>query len=225
MADTWAVLPAAFCTLRGKSWTIGPISIALPPALALGLGLTRIGCFLNGCCYGQRTDFLTGLSFPKESLCFKQHIERGLPLLDEAHTLPVHPTQLYESTFGFVLFFALLWLTSRTWTSAKALQEDPSTDSLDGDTPPRTGGKIFFVFAGAYAIWRFLIEFVRDDMHRGGFIGISTSQWISLLAFGFTLFMVLHWLPNHPWQPPKKRAIVSSPQQRSQKRSKKNRKK
>ncbi len=194
------------------------------PALALGLGLTRIGCFLNGCCYGRRTDFLTGLSFPKESLCFKQHVERGLPLLDEAHTLPVHPTQLYESAFGFGLFFVLIWLSVRTWEGLGASKED-QTGGTEDRSQNVTSGRIFFVFAGAYAVWRFLIEFVRDDMHRGGLIGISTSQWISLGALGFTLFMILYWLPRHPWSPATKKKVVASSSSRRKSRRKKTSKK
>lgn len=48
----------------------------------------RIGCFLNGCCYGKRCDLPWGVKFP------------SVPY-------PVHPTQLYESFFDLVLFLFL----------------------------------------------------------------------------------------------------------------------
>ena len=48
----------------------------------------RIGCFLNGCCYGKSCDLPWAVKFP------------GL-----AHA--VHPTQLYEAIYDLVLFFFL----------------------------------------------------------------------------------------------------------------------
>lgn len=58
------------------------------PALALAQGFGRIGCFLNGCCYGAKTSLPIGVKFP----------------FLEYH---VHPTQIYESLFCFALFFLL----------------------------------------------------------------------------------------------------------------------
>ena len=54
---------------------------AASPALALGHGIGRIGCFLVGDDYGRPTDLPWGVAFPE-----------GLPPTD----IPVHPTQLYE---------------------------------------------------------------------------------------------------------------------------------
>ena len=56
----------------------------------LGQAIGRIGCFLNGCCYGKKTDFIFGVKFPH--LSYK-----------------VHPTQLYYS-FSYFIFFLFLWL-------------------------------------------------------------------------------------------------------------------
>lgn len=62
------------------------------PFIALGYAITRIGCFLNGCCYGQLTDVPWGVVFPV--------LENGTR----------HPTQLYSS-FAALLIFILLRLT------------------------------------------------------------------------------------------------------------------
>lgn len=70
-------------------WRLGD---ALAPGLALGYGITRIGCFLNGCCYGKPCALPWAMKFP------------GLPG-------PVHPTQLYASLMGFAMFGILLWLS------------------------------------------------------------------------------------------------------------------
>lgn len=67
------------------------------PYLALAQGIGRIGCFLNGCCYGSvaPSSFLLAVVFPNESL-FR------------------HPTQIYSSFTLILLFVALRkWQGSR----------------------------------------------------------------------------------------------------------------
>lgn len=67
------------------------LSDTLTPSLILGQALVRIGCFLNGCCYGVPTQLPWGVTFPGGS---------GSP--------PLHPTQLYQAFFNFSLFL-FLW--------------------------------------------------------------------------------------------------------------------
>ena len=61
--------------------------------MALGIGITRIGCFLNGCCFGTPTDQPWGVAFPKGSIPW--HI------FGDTH---LHPSQLYSSLYGLGLF-------------------------------------------------------------------------------------------------------------------------
>ena len=58
------------------------------PYLAFVHAFGRIGCFLNGCCYGRPCDLPWGIRFP--------NVEGT-----------VHPTQLYEMLVNFVIFFFL----------------------------------------------------------------------------------------------------------------------
>ncbi|MBQ7879411.1 MAG: prolipoprotein diacylglyceryl transferase [Clostridia bacterium] len=44
-------------------------------------------------------------------------------------------------------------------------------------------GKLAPVYACAYAVLRFTLEFFRGDKERGGAFSFSTSQWISLAIF------------------------------------------
>jgi len=67
------------------------------PSFMLGLGITRIGCFLNGCCYGKATDSCVGMVFPYDSAA-------GYFNPDTA----IYPTQLFSSGAGFLIFFFLL---------------------------------------------------------------------------------------------------------------------
>jgi phosphatidylglycerol:prolipoprotein diacylglycerol transferase len=75
---------------------------SIAPSMALGLGFTRVGCFLSGCCFGAPTDLPWGVVFPPDS-----HAGSEYP------GTPLHPAQLYASAVGFALFGFLLWLDRR----------------------------------------------------------------------------------------------------------------
>lgn len=66
------------------------------PTLGLGLAITRIGCFLNGCCFGLPTKLPWGITFPPGSIPYSVF-----------QNLPLHPTQLYSSLYGLGLFLFL----------------------------------------------------------------------------------------------------------------------
>lgn len=64
------------------------------PYIALTHAFGRVGCFLNGCCYGKVCHLPWAVRFP------------SLPE-------PVHPVQLYEAVFNFALFGLLSWFYPR----------------------------------------------------------------------------------------------------------------
>ncbi len=82
--------------LKKKKISITLMMDIIAPALALGLCLTRIGCFLNGCCFGKPTKFFLGVKFPPGSIPYFYFPGEK-----------IHPTQLYESAFGLFMFFVL----------------------------------------------------------------------------------------------------------------------
>lgn len=55
-------------------WTIADIAA---PAGALAMGIGRLGCLLNGCCYGGETSLPVGLRFPHGSPPFAHQVEQG----------------------------------------------------------------------------------------------------------------------------------------------------
>ena len=69
------------------------VADALTPSLALGTAFGRVGCFLNGCCYGRPTRLPWGVQFPADSFA-------GL----EYGTATVHPSQIYFALAGLALF-------------------------------------------------------------------------------------------------------------------------
>jgi phosphatidylglycerol---prolipoprotein diacylglyceryl transferase len=48
----------------------------IAPVLMIGLGLGRIGCFLNGCCYGEQCASALGVRFPYYSNAYIDQFER-----------------------------------------------------------------------------------------------------------------------------------------------------
>jgi phosphatidylglycerol:prolipoprotein diacylglycerol transferase len=111
------------------------------PALALGLAVGRIGCFLNGCCYGIASELPWACDFGDGVLR--------------------HPTQLYSAVFDAGLF-VYLWLTRKSVVRQ---------------------GELFKRFLYLFALFRFLIEFIRATPKL--FLGLSAFQWamLGLLAF------------------------------------------
>jgi phosphatidylglycerol:prolipoprotein diacylglycerol transferase len=73
---------------------------AYVPAVALGLGIGRVGCFAAGCDYGKPTTSFLGVVFTNSW----SHDITGVPL-----GVTLHPTQLYESATSLVIFGILLW--------------------------------------------------------------------------------------------------------------------
>ena len=69
-------------------WKIADLFVVTAP---VGLGLGRIGNFINGELYGRVTEAPWGMIFPKGG------------------HLPRHPSQLYESALEGVLLFLILW--------------------------------------------------------------------------------------------------------------------
>jgi phosphatidylglycerol:prolipoprotein diacylglycerol transferase len=47
------------------------------PSMALGLALGRIGCLLNGCCYGAACDHPWAITFPPGSFVYESQVRRG----------------------------------------------------------------------------------------------------------------------------------------------------
>ena len=118
------------------------------PGVILGIGLTRIGCYLAGCCFGHPTDLGCGVSFPL-----------GAPATRMFGPSPVHPSQLYSSGGGFLIFAILLGL-EKVWNYR---------------------GATFGRFLLLYAISRFVVDFTRYyEPNQVMALGWSNNQWISI---------------------------------------------
>jgi phosphatidylglycerol:prolipoprotein diacylglycerol transferase len=96
---------ATFATLwwgKHRGVPLLMVGDVLAPAVAVGDGIGRLGCFMNGCCYGRPSDVPWAVQFPPDSFADR--------VLGAVH---VHPTQIYQSLWGFGVGFFLLWLGLR----------------------------------------------------------------------------------------------------------------
>lgn len=121
----------------------------------------RIGCFMAGCCYGKPTDSALGITFT-DPACQAQPLHTSL-----------HPTQLYEAFYIFLVMLVLFFLRTRK----------------------KFYGQLFLVYLMLYAVGRFVMEYFRGDLGRGFIIRtyVSHSQFIALLIFAIVLFVYLRW--------------------------------
>ncbi|MBN1395781.1 MAG: prolipoprotein diacylglyceryl transferase [Pirellulales bacterium] len=64
----------------------------MAPSMALGLAIGRIGCLLNGCCFGGECDLPWAVAFPPETPAYFAQVERGrmfgITLDDEKNSPP-----------------------------------------------------------------------------------------------------------------------------------------
>jgi phosphatidylglycerol:prolipoprotein diacylglycerol transferase len=139
------------------------------PWIAMGLALTRIGCFLNGCCFGKPTTVPWAAHFTHNRALSESQVHAGY-IVEGAPTLPVHPTQLYLAALNLLMFFVLyLWVRGRK----------------------RFHGEVFAWLLIMKGVFRSFVEIWRDD-ERGVLFGwLSTSQMLSvpLVALGLYLLM------------------------------------
>jgi len=157
----------------------------LIPAVFIGVGFGRIGCLLNGCCFGDRCDLPWGISFPHGSVPFNELAQRGFLLPDAASTFALHPTQIYSSIDGFVLALAtaiFYWYRKHP-------------------------GDVLALGCMLYSTTRFMIEFLRaDEMGQLG-TGLTISQLYSIGIFTLGLILLL----TGPWRGPARTPISPRP--------------
>jgi phosphatidylglycerol---prolipoprotein diacylglyceryl transferase len=124
---------------------------AASPALAIGHAIGRIGCFLVGDDYGRHTNLPWGVAFPD-----------GLP----PTTIPVHPTQLYESVALAILAYVLIRLRR-------------------ADVSHRVVLAVYLASAGAI---RFAIEFVRVNAPVAGPLTLAQLWSIALMVGALVMY-------------------------------------
>ena len=143
---------------------------ALPLAHALG----RVGCFMNGCCFGSRLDHWPAVSFPAGSPPWDRHIDLGWITNASRCSLPIHPVQLYETGLNLALYVLLLAVYRR----------------------PHRHGMVTATYFLVYPPGRFLLEFLRgtERLHVGALSAAQTLS-VALIALGGVVLLLARRQP------------------------------
>jgi prolipoprotein diacylglyceryltransferase len=147
----------------------------MAPSLALGLAFGRMGCFLNGCCYGAACHLGSwGITWPAGSIPWFHYAEAYAPkVLDQAaggygatmgalaatwQPPTIYPSQILALVGGLLLFAFLHFLFQHK----------------------RRHGQVLLVFFILYGLGRFFEEALRADEEPAYLLGLPTL----LRAFG-----------------------------------------
>jgi phosphatidylglycerol:prolipoprotein diacylglycerol transferase len=140
---------------RWKKMPVWKLSDVLAPSIALGSVFGRIGCLMNGCCYGRVCTAPWAIRFPEDH---------------ETHGLALHPTQVYDSLLNFALYVFLAWLYRRkkfdgqifalylmcyavTRSIVEYFRGDYPVEHLHGGMTPAQVTSLFILSIGAVLYW------------------------------------------------------------------------
>jgi phosphatidylglycerol:prolipoprotein diacylglycerol transferase len=144
----------------------------MAPGIAIAVGIGRIGCFLNGCCYGRITNSRIGICFPSRWTppAYWDHLQRGLIPPGASHSLPVIPTQLI-STLNLLIIFGILWKIRKKKIF---------------------NGFLFTLFIGLYGLHRFIIDFFRQYSGNALILKYLTlSQVLSIFMMIISIVVII----------------------------------
>lgn len=149
----------------------------IAPSLMIGLAFGRIGCFLNGCCYGGVCDLPWAVTFPRDSLPYIEQYESGRfgdvaslnPSELPARSQSVHPAQLYSAIDAALLGWLL-------WSYYPFRRRD---------------GEVIALMLTLHPISRFLLEMIRVDEGAVFGTGLSISQNLSIV---FLVLALVGWI-------------------------------
>jgi len=159
---TAALAAWRFASRRGLS--LPRLADCIAPGLLVGLAIGRIGCFLNGCCYGGACDLPWAVRFPPDSPPWLDQAARGLLPAVAADggrpwSLPVHPAQLYAAIDAAILAVLACLATPLA----------------------RRDGQVFALVLTLHPISRLMLEAIRVDEPPALGTSLSISQLVSLV--------------------------------------------
>ncbi|MBI3990796.1 MAG: prolipoprotein diacylglyceryl transferase [Candidatus Omnitrophica bacterium] len=153
----------ALLFLKRKGANIGLITDIVAPYIPLGQAFGRIGCYLNGCCYGKVTAHRISVIFPLDSVAGEAHPYQ-----------PLIPVQIYSAMalvgiFLLLKFFSekklfrnnLLFVYGVIYSPARFIIEFFRGDNpalLWNLTVSQAISAVIFLLCGAYLLWKYTIS-------------------------------------------------------------------
>lgn len=153
---------------RKKKISMPALLDVTSPAIAIGHAFGRLGCFMQGCCFGKEAPEGTWGTV-RYAIKPGSSIDPRL-FQPDGMTKALYPTQIWESLANLILCAVLIFLCKKF----------------------RKPGQIAGIYLITYAIIRFTIEFYRGD-NPELLLGLTTSQAIAILLMipvGFLLLLI-----------------------------------
>ncbi len=132
------VVVALWLFARRYKFGLFTITDFAAPVTPLGLGLGRLGNFINGELWGKPTDLPWGMMLKCKNLSVTDHLRKYCDI--NGITKPLHPSQLYEFFLEGIVLFVVVWFFAKK---------------------PRPTMAVSGVFLVFYGLFRFLVEFIR----------------------------------------------------------------
>jgi len=146
-----------------------PLLDAIVVPAALAFALARVGCFLNGCCYGVFTDSVWGMEFPVKGGA-QETLNSLFPFIGISIPASRYPTQLFE------LVLALLGLVP-TLIFGRRLKD----------------GSMFLLYGAWFSAMRLAILPLRslpyDDIVTNA---VYPALYLTLTALGIAALVLLN---------------------------------
>ena len=130
----------------------GYLADLIAPGLILAQVVGRVGCTINGCCYGTECSLPWGIVYTHPD---------SLAYADSSALLPgmgLHPTTVYEIIYLLIIFGVVVRLKGR-------LKPD---------------GSLFLIYLALYSVWRIGIDFLREG--TSFLLGLHQAQVIGIIA-------------------------------------------
>ncbi|HWP05393.1 MAG TPA: prolipoprotein diacylglyceryl transferase family protein [Polyangiaceae bacterium] len=167
----------AFFAARSRRLSAATLFDAVAPVFGIGVALTRLGCYLEGCDFGRPLSasaprWLARLgTFPARSHAWVDHVSSGALAPDAQVSLPVHPSELYECILALALTGFSLFVRRRS---------------------TRAGDAALAVAAGYLAV-RVLVDFSRPAS-----ADVWCARSVLLAAGGLATLVTLRARARHP---------------------------
>lgn len=137
------------------------------PSFAIACAIGRIGCLLNGCCYGTIAALPWAIQFPYGSIAWYAHRDGGVLATGATISAPVHPFQVYLMVMELGLAAYLVWLKPRA----------------------RYEGQVVLQFLAIHGIAKGALESFRDPFNWMHLVVVP----IGLVAL---IVMIVPWRPR-----------------------------
>jgi phosphatidylglycerol:prolipoprotein diacylglycerol transferase len=142
---------------RFSNFKFGYFADLVAPGVILAQAVGRVGCTLNGCCYGTETSLPWGIVYTDPE-SYGYAASQALP-----EGMGLHPTQIYEIVYLLIIFGVILKLRGRF----------------------KPDGSLFLIYLSIYSLWRVCIDFLREGTPF--ILGLHQAQVIGIIVLAIAI--------------------------------------